>query len=587
MKNEILNFLQTHWPEISVLVYEIIARLIPTSKNLSLIDLVLKLTGKTLELTQKGVDKVVPNNQKNTIKSFLVFVLLSLSVGANAQLNLRAKTLFLTDNVAAKDTTTNADDGQLYFNDVTQTLRLHKNGAWTTLSAGTITGLTSAVNGLNVMGTNAELGGPLIRNTTVSGAFQLDFTNNRVAYDDQNLSIHNPARTFHYTFRTGAIAANRQITLPLLTANETMVTDAFGLTLTNKTLGSGTVHSVSPTINPGVIFNFPGNGVRINNPANTFYYEITPSAITGNRILTIPQITGAAFFMTTPSAAANLIPYSSGSGIFTTNAGFGFNGTTFTTPNVSSSGRGTFTPSATLPGLNIGTIASDPSAPVNGDFWYQSTNNYLGTRINSVTHLIPTFNNTSFGFGLGSAVSGGTQRFISAVGSNANISLILTAKGSEGTYFSNSSFAQYFHVTHDGTQTNLTANSNIPIVLKPGNGSGADGPDLTLLGGSTSGAFSGGDIILSPGSGGTVKKGSIKIDDGADDSMGESTLVAGTITVNNTKITANTRVFLTVQTPGGTQGFLSVSRVAGTSFTITSTSVTETSSVAWLLIEPN
>ena len=68
--------------------------------------------------------------------------------------------------------------------------------------------------------------------------------------------------------------------------------------------------------------------------------------------------------------------------------------------------------------------------------------------------------------------------------------------------------------------------------------------------------------------------------------LGTATLVAGTVTVANTNVTANARIFLTVQTPGGTQGHLSVSRTAGTSFTITSTSNTDTSTVAYHIVKP-
>lgn len=47
--------------------------------------------------------------------------------------------------------------------------------------------------------------------------------------------------------------------------------------------------------------------------------------------------------------------------------------------------RQAFSPSATVPGLNVGTVSGDPSAPVNGDIWYDSTNNLLRARINSAT----------------------------------------------------------------------------------------------------------------------------------------------------------------------------------------------------------
>jgi hypothetical protein len=69
--------------------------------------------------------------------------------------------------------------------------------------------------------------------------------------------------------------------------------------------------------------------------------------------------------------------------------------------------------------------------------------------------------------------------------------------------------------------------------------------------------------------------------------VGTATLAAGTVTVSTTAVTANSRIFLTAQTTGGTPGALRVSaRTAGTSFTITSTSGTDTSQVAWMIVEP-
>jgi len=47
--------------------------------------------------------------------------------------------------------------------------------------------------------------------------------------------------------------------------------------------------------------------------------------------------------------------------------------------------RQTFNPDATLPGLNVGSNAGDPSTPINGDIWYDSTGNLLRARINGAT----------------------------------------------------------------------------------------------------------------------------------------------------------------------------------------------------------
>ncbi len=79
----------------------------------------------------------------------------------------------------------------------------------------------------------------------------------------------------------------------------------------------------------------------------------------------------------------------------------------------------------------------------------------------------------------------------------------------------------------------------------------------------------------------------LEVQEGSNPTMGVATLSAGAATVLTNRVTASSRIFLTVQTPGGAQGFLDTStRVAGTSFTIASSSVLDTSTVAWLLVEP-
>jgi len=114
------------------------------------------------------------------------------------------------------------------------------------------------------------------------------------------LALRNPANSFSYTFIGAAITANRNITLPLLTGNDTLVTAAFSQTLTSKTLGSGTIFSVIPTINDGIKF--------------------------------------------------------------------------------------TFNPNATVAGINVGAHTADPSTPVAGDIWYQSTTGRLMGRQGSTSY---------------------------------------------------------------------------------------------------------------------------------------------------------------------------------------------------------
>lgn len=80
----------------------------------------------------------------------------------------------------------------------------------------------------------------------------------------------------------------------------------------------------------------------------------------------------------------------------------------------------------------------------------------------------------------------------------------------------------------------------------------------------------------------------ISIATGANASVGTSAaMTAGTVTVNTTAVTANSIIFLTANTPGGTAGILSApaaSRVAGTSFVINSSSNTDTSTVNWWIV---
>lgn len=69
------------------------------------------------------------------------------------------------------------------------------------------------------------------------GDFQQTFRSSRLA-------ITNPANTFSYFLVGAALTASRNVFLPLLTVNDTLVAEAFSATLTNKTLGTGTVANI-------------------------------------------------------------------------------------------------------------------------------------------------------------------------------------------------------------------------------------------------------------------------------------------------------------------------------------------------------
>lgn len=123
--------------------------------------------------------------------------------------------------------------------------------------------------------------------------------------------------------------------------------------------------------------------------------------------------------------------------------------------------------------------------------------------------------------------------------------------------------------------------SNPPTVLSaltvsPGNLTVAGGINATGSINTASGVFDAQAIA-----------GGLRVAEGAGAKQGIATLVAGTVTVANTNVTANSRIFLTSNADGGTPGFVRVSaRVVGTSFTITSSSGTDTSTIAWEIFEP-
>lgn len=82
--------------------------------------------------------------------------------------------------------------------------------------------------------------------------------------------------------------------------------------------------------------------------------------------------------------------------------------------------------------------------------------------------------------------------------------------------------------------------------------------------------------------------GGLKVKEGSNATMGTGTLNGTTeVTVSTTKVTANSRIFLTAQAPGGTpSGTIYVSsRSAGVSFGVKSLAL-DTSTFAWLLVEP-
>lgn len=108
-------------------------------------------------------------------------------------------------------------------------------------------------------------------------------------------------------------------------------------------------------------------------------------------------------------------------------------------------------------------------------------------------------------------------------------------------------------------------------------------------GGLSAGSINGGaNLTITSGNiiANTAGKG-LTIKSGTNARIGTGTLTAGTVTIANTSVTANTRVFLQDTTSGGLTnvGVLTAVTTAGTGFVVTSTLALDTSTFNWLLME--
>ncbi|MBS1529699.1 MAG: right-handed parallel beta-helix repeat-containing protein, partial [Bacteroidetes bacterium] len=138
------------------------------------------------------------------------------------------------------------------------------------------------------------------------------------------------------------------------------------------------------------------------------------------------------------------------------------------------------------------------------------------------------------------------------------------------TFYNFASAAMTIYSPNGGTLTGLRFSNNMlnsGTMLSTTYGSGASNSTPYYYGNSPE--LIGSKVILATGT---------------NASAGTATLVAGTVTVSNTLVTASSLILLSVSAVGGTQGMLSSTKVAGTSFTITSSSATDTSTVAWVMV---
>lgn len=83
-----------------------------------------------------------------------------------------------------------------------------------------------------------------------------------------------------------------------------------------------------------------------------------------------------------------------------------------------------------------------------------------------------------------------------------------------------------------------------------------------------------------------IQSGGLEVAEGANAKQGLTTLTAGTVTVGNSSITANSRIHLTAQDNNSTGALRVSARVINTSFTITSSNAADNGNVTYEIFEP-
>jgi hypothetical protein len=154
----------------------------------------------------------------------------------------------------------------------------------------------------------------------------------------------------------------------------------------------------------------------------------------------------------------------------------------------------------------------------------------------------------------------GTNLDFDAAGADLFLS-VFSAFGFGGTQHTYARYESGVQLTHlIGQVVFGTGGSDTPVTITPATGT----IDISLAGGG------------------------LRVAEGANAKQGTAVLNGTTaVVVTNTSVTANSRIFLTINTPAGTPGSPYVSAVvAATSFSIKSTGAADTSTVAYEIFEP-
>lgn len=418
---QIWNFILENWDVIAPIIYEIIVRVIPTKKNLSLIDNGWKILNLVITNRRKphGNENItsVTGKTKNAVnvridKHILSMLFILISFTSLAQVNQFGKGFFsynVADTAFIQTTrnnyqTTQGNTGVVYFDESRNKWRIWDGTQYVDLINDAVSGIATASNGLNVVGSDVRLGGTLTMDTQITGndvGFQQDVSESGTgdgflfAMGRANYLGTNAVEMLSFAAATNNLAPavrvypfNAQfglfdITNNLFRGGYTATTDASD----NETYRFTGKHLFTPTttlagLNLGLVATDPTT------PANGDLWINS----TATNALKVRMNNTTEFLLRSSTAPASnevIFGNSGNTGRVASNSNFTFS----TVNNTLTVPRAVHTSTATLPGINIGVVAGNPSTLVDGDMWQNSSISGLNTRIGGQTRTVMLANN--------------------------------------------------------------------------------------------------------------------------------------------------------------------------------------------------
>lgn len=237
--------------------------------------------------------------------------------------------------------------------------------------------------------------------------------------------------------------------------------------LVNKTYNGNIITAGSSTYTgtAGQTYTFPTTTATIarTDAANTFTGTQTIGALVATTV-NGNTITAGTGILTIAAAktltASNTLTFTGTDG---STAAFGAGGTVayIGLANAWADGiKQTFNPDATTAGINVGAVAGDPSAPADGDVWYDSSANEFTVRINGANVALgsATLTSTQVGYGSVGNVLTGEAAFTYTAASNT-VGVDTIQLGATGVNITNDTDgAITFLGTSAGSDEDLTLN---------------------------------------------------------------------------------------------------------------------------------